>query len=280
MFAKAARLGSEKARGTLKGICEYFGYSRQAYYKRYDRDEKRLIEEKRIIVAVDNVRKKLPRVGTRKLIGMIDVAVGRDRLFCVLRKHHKLVPQRRRYHVTTNSRHEWGRHRNLIRDKLPTRPNEQYVSDITYIRTEEGHSYLSLVTDRYSRAIVGYDLSKSLAVEGSIRAYKQALKQRVNREIKTIHHSDRGIQYSCHDYINLSKQHGIETSMTEENHVYENAMAERVNGILKTEFGLNKRLKSFTVAKQMVEQSIALYNNYRPHMSLGYKTPTEVHEGR
>jgi len=190
------------------------------------------------------------------------------------------VPQRRRYHVTTNSRHPWERCKNLIKDKPPTQPNEQYVSDITYIKTEEGHVYLSLVTDRYSRAIVGYDVSRSLAVEGSLRAYKRALRQRGKSKVKTIHHSDRGVQYSCHDYIRVSKQHGVETSMTEENHVYENALAERVNGILKTEFGLCKRLKSFEAAQKLVAQSIDLYNNYRPHLSLGYKTPASVHAGR
>lgn len=263
----------------MKKLCDYFGYSRQAYYKRCYFEKKSLEQENEIILAVDEVRKKLPRVGTRKLLSMIDVEVGRDRLFCILRKHRKLVPQRRRYHVTTNSRHQWERHKNLIKDKLPTRPNEQYVSDITYIQTEEGYGYLSLVTDRYSRAIVGYDLSTTLTVEGSLRAYKKALKQRGKSEIKTIHHSDRGIQYSCHEYISLSRKNGIETSMTEENHVYENAMAERVNGILKTELGLCKRLRSIEVARQMVKQSIALYNNYRPHLSLGYKTPATVHAG-
>lgn len=264
----------------MKGLCAYFGYSRQAYYKRCALERRQEKAEKAIIGAVDEVRKKLPRVGTRKLLTLIDEDVGRDRLFDLLRRHRKLVPQKRRYQVTTNSRHGLARHRNLIKATLPSQPNEQYVSDITYIRTEEGYGYLSLVTDRYSRAIVGYDLSASLAVEGSLRAYKKALKQRGESDIKTIHHSDRGVQYSCHEYIALSKQHGIETSMTEDNHVYENAMAERVNGILKTEFGLGKRLKSFAVAQHMVAQSVALYNQYRPHLSLGYKTPAAVHEGR
>ncbi len=263
----------------MSKLCEYFGYSRQAYYKRCEAERGRETQEAEAIAAVDEIRKKMPRVGCRKLLTMIVVKVSRDRLFAVLRKHRKLVPVKRRYHVTTNSQHGLARHKNLIRDKQPTKANEQYVSDITYIRTEEGYSYLSLVTDRYSRAIVGYDLSRSLAVEGSLRAYKQALKQRGNSEVKTIHHSDRGIQYSCHEYVNLSKANGVETSMTEENHVYENAMAERVNGILKTEFGLCKRLKSFAVAKKLVAQSIALYNNYRPHLSLGYKTPALVHAG-
>lgn len=263
----------------MSKLCGYFGYSRQAYYKRCYAEDARKLQETEAVAAVDEIRKKMPRVGCRKLLVMISIKVSRDRLFEVLRKHKKLVPQKRRYHVTTNSRHGLARHKNLIRDEQPTKPNEQYVSDITYIRTEEGFGYLSLVTDRYSRAIVGYDLSHSLGVEGSLRVYKQALKQRGKSEIKTIHHSDRGIQYSCHEYVNLSKKHGIETSMTEENHVYENALAERVNGILKTEFGLSKRLKSFAIAEQMAGQSIWLYNNYRPHLSLGYKTPATVHAG-
>lgn len=261
----------------MSKLCEYFGYSRQAYYKRCHAEKGKELREAEVIGAVDKIRQKLPRVGCRKLMVMIGVEVGRDRLFGILRKHKKLVPVKRRYHVTTKSQHGLARYKNLIRDQEPLKPNEQYVSDITYIRTEEGHGYLSLVTDRYSRAIVGYDLSRSLAVEGSLRAYKQALRQRGESRTKTIHHSDRGIQYSCHEYINLSKANGVETSMTEDNHVYENAMAERVNGILKTEFGLCKRLKSFVMAKKMVEQSIDLYNNYRPHLALGYKTPAQVH---
>ena len=263
----------------MKKVCEYFGYSRQAYYKRVSLEERRLEQACEVIKRVDKIRQKLPRVGTRKLLTMMDVKVGRDRLFDLLRKTGKLVSRRRRYHMTTNSRHRFRKYPNLVKDNKPSGPNEQYVSDITYIRTDEGYGYLSLVTDRYSRLIVGHDFSRTLAVEGSLRAYKKALKQRRPKGVKTIHHSDRGVQYSCREYVELSERHGIQTSMTEENHVYENAMAERVNGILKTEFGLNGRLRSFAVAKDLIDQSVSLYNNYRPHLALDYKTPATVHAG-
>ena len=254
------------------------GISRQGYYKRLKADKQQEALEETVITEVDQIRQKLPRVGTRKLMHMIETKIGRDHLFAVLRWHRKLVPLKRRYHVTTNSRHGYLRHQNLIKEKKPERPNEQYVSDITYVATQQGYGYLSLVTDRYSRLIVGYDFSRSLVVEGSMRALKMALKQR-KRDEETIHHSDRGVQYSCHAYINCLKSHGVIPSMTQENHVYENGMAERVNGILKTEFGLNKRLKSYKAAKKLIQQSIELYNSYRPHMALEYKTPLQVHGG-
>lgn len=232
--------------------------------------------EEQVLREVNEIRSKLPRVGTRKLQYMMRSEIGRDHLFRLLKKENKLIRNRRKNPITTKSRHGFKRYPNLIKGTEPKRPNEQYVSDITYIPTGEGYAYLSLITDRYSRAVVGHKLSRSLSVEGSLKALKKALRQRGDCG-ETIHHSDRGVQYSCHEYIRHACKHGLKTSMTEENHVYENAMAERVNGILKVEFGLNKRLKSFAAAEKQVQQSIELYNTYRPHTALGYKTPAEVH---
>jgi transposase InsO family protein len=147
-----------------------------------------------------------------------------------------------------------------------------FVADITYLETIEGSCYLALVTDLFSRKIVGYDLSKSLAVEGAKRALEMALKN-VAEPDKLIHHSDRGIQYCSYTYTDLLNDQHVQISMTEENHVYENAVAERVNGILKGEFMLGDKLRSFKIAKELVKETIDIYNNERLHMSLNYQTP-------
>lgn len=257
-------------------ICSIFGYSRQAYYKSRQAQMKVLIDEHLIISEVKRIRKRQPRVGGRKLHKMLQARgfqVGRDRLFKILENFNLLVRPKKNYTKTTNSFHRFRKYGNLIKDLKITRPNEVFVSDITYLATQEGFCYLSLVTDVYSRKIVGYDVSDSLAIEGAQRALRMALKK-VSEPGKLIHHSDRGIQYCSNGYVNILEEKEVSISMTEDNHCYENSLAERVNGILKDEFLLGERLPSLSVARKAVRQSISIYNEERLHMSLEYEIPS------
>jgi len=269
---------------TVKSLCEELGMSRQNYYKkRKSRDRKR-INEKLLVELVRRERRRHPRMGTRKLLRLVSpylphlgFSLGRDRLFEVLRRHGLLIRRRRRGVRTTNSRHHFQIHSNLVKDEVLNRPNQAWASDITYLEIKgDKHAYLALVTDMWSRKVVGYDLDTSLEATGAVRALKMAIRQRP-KGLDLIHHSDRGTQYCCHRYTDLLKKHGVAISMTEENHCYENALAERLNGILKQEYGLKHVFASVEDARKAVEQAIVLYNNYRPHLSLNYATPEEVH---
>ncbi len=190
-----------------------------------------------------------------------------------------LVSRKKQYVKTTNSYHRFQVYKNLIKELKITQPNQVFVSDITYISTLEKFCYLSLITDLYSRKIVGYCLSKSLAIEGCLTTLRMALKS-VKQPKKLIHHSDRGIQYCSHAYVKLLQDNNVKISMTEENHVYENAVAERVNGTLKSEFMLGETLASFETAKQLVREAVKTYNNERPHLTLNYNTPDDVYSGQ
>ena len=243
-----------------------------------------MILEQQILNIVRRRRKSLPREGVRKLIKSLDkdfikanLKVGRDTLFNVLRKH-KMLTLRKKYRMrTTNSHHRFYKYNNIIKDLEVTRPNQVWVSDITYIRTVKGFCYLALITDMYSRRIVGYDLSDSLELNGCVRALKKAIYQAKNIK-QLIHHSDRGIQYCSNVYTQILKRKKIEISMTEENHCYENAMAERVNGILKDEFYLDQTFTNVAHAKRATKNAINLYNEIRLHLSLDYKTPNMVYK--
>lgn len=264
---------------SIERICRVFGYSRQGYYKRIHLEEKRREQERHVLGEVQKIRRKQACVGGKKIHKDLHgrgTQIGRDRLFELLRRNNLLIRPRRNYVKTTYSKHRFHVYKNLIREVAIVHPEQVYVSDITYIDTEEGYCYLSLVTDAYSRKIVGYAISKSLAIEGSLKAVKMALKG-VNNPGGLIHHSDRGIQYCSKAYVSLLKRHNVRISMTEESHVYENALAERVNGILKNEFSLGKRLRSYAIAKKMVKEAIEIYNNERLHMSLNYGTPAQKH---
>jgi transposase InsO family protein len=210
------------------------------------------------------------------MLQQMGIEVGRDQLFQMLRKNMLLIKRRKSFTKTTNSYHRFKKHRNLVKNLTVTRPDEVFVSDITYLDTVEGFCYLSLITDLYSRKIVGWNVSKTLSVEGSQNALQMALKN-TNPRSGLIHHSDRGFQYCNPRYTAILEKHGIQISMTEENHVYENAVAERVNGILKDEFLLGQRLISFDHAQQLAENSIKTYNNQRLHLSLNYKTPEQCY---
>ena len=227
-----------------------------------------------------------PRVGTRKLHALLKselteqgLNLGRDALFDLLRRARLLVVNRRAYHKTTDSHHRFRRHPNLLNGDhkhVPQRPEEVWVADITYLPTRDRFAYLSLVTDAYSRKIVGYHVHPTLQTEEVAIAFKKALKQRQSK-LPLIHHSDRGIQYCSSLYQDIHARYGVTCSMTDGYDCYQNALAERVNGILKGEFLLNKPA-NLEEAKRMVEQSVRIYNQKRLHLSLKYKTPDAVHQ--
>jgi transposase InsO family protein len=244
----------------------------------------RLKLEQQIIEIVRERRKSLPREGVRKLTKSLDnefkkakLKVGRDTLFNVLRKHNMLTHRKKTSARTTNSYHRFYKYNNIIRDMKITRANQVWVSDITYIRTINGFCYLALITDVHSRKIVGYDLSDRLELKGCVRALNKAIYQAKNIN-GLIHHSDRGIQYCSNVYTQILKKKKIDISMTEENHCYENAMAERVNGILKDEFYLDQTFDNVAHAKRATKNAINLYNEIRLHLSLDFKTPNMVYK--
>jgi len=276
----------DKTKGfaSLQDISSCFGLKRDAYYKYKDRADKRLEIEQHIIEIIKKRRKSLPREGVRKLNKSLEnefvkanLKVGRDTLFNVLRKHQMLTLRKKYSARTTNSLHRFYKYKNIIKDVEVSRPNQVWVSDITYIRTIKGFCYLALITDMHSRKIVGYDLSDSLELNGCVRALNKALYQ--TKSIKgLIHHSDRGIQYCSNVYTQILKRNKIDISMTEENHCYENALAERVNGILKDEFYLDQTFTNAAHAKRTTKNAINLYNEIRLHLSLDYKTPNMVYK--
>jgi putative transposase len=206
-----------------------------------------------------------------------NLKVGRDTLFNVLRKHNMLTLRKKYSSRTTNSLHRFYKYKNIIKDVEVTRPNQVWASDITYIRTVKGFCYLALITDMYSRKIVGHDLSDSLELNGCVRALQKALYQAKSFK-GLIHHSDRGIQYCSNVYTLILKRNKIDISMTEENHCYENALAERVNGILKDEFYLDQTFTNIAHAKRATKNAINLYNKIRLHLSLDFKTPNMVYK--
>lgn len=255
--------------------------SRQAFYKNRKSRELKEFEEEVIVKLVNDIRHQLPRIGGRKLYYMLkddldklSSKIGRDKFFSILRKNGMLIEPLKRYKTTTNSHHWFRIHSNLIKDLTVDGPDQVLVSDITYIRLRGDFCYLFLVTDLYSRKIVGYHLSMSLAASGAIAAMEMALKG-VESSEGMIHHSDRGIQYCCEDYVELLKNNKIKISMGEVGNPYENAVAERINGILKNEFYLNATFTDFNTALKATRDSINIYNHLRPHMALDYQTPAE-----
>ena len=256
---------------------------RQNYYKAHKRRRRKEIDEGLVEQLVRAERAVQPRLGGRKLYFMLkgeleaaEVSIGRDRFFEVLRDNDLLLEPLPRSPRTTNSRHSLPVFRNIIEGIEVDRPNQVWVSDITYIRTAEGFIYLSLITDKYSRKIVGYWAGDSLETEGCLKALDKALETRPGNA-RIIHHSDRGCQYCSHDYVGRLREEDFEISMTEEKHCSENALAERVNGILKQEYWLGSVFQSKDQAYKAVDEAVYLYNTRRPHTSLNYKTPQEVH---
>lgn len=266
---------------SVESICEVHGISRQAYYKYSRFLGISRMEESLVLKLVRDIRKEHPRMGVRKLynilkedLSKIGRGIGRDKLFDILRSKRLLIKPLRKYVKTTNSHHRFRVYKNLIEDMEINRSNQVFVSDITYLSTYDRFYYLSLVTDVSSRKIVGYNLSDSLSLSGSLNALKMALRGVKDME-GLIHHSDRGIQYCSNQYTQLLKRNQVRISMAGKGNAYENAIAERVNGILKIEYLLDKKYPNHKELKRAVNSGIKLYNEKRPHMSLGYETPAQ-----
>lgn len=269
-----------KGRG-LEVLCRPLGYTRQAYYKRQRSEEREAIKAELIIQEVIRVRAVQKRIGSRKLHYMLggflsehSIEMGRDAFYDLLREHSLLVRKRRLRKPRTTISGPWKRYPNLIRDFKPTAANQVWVSDITYVRVGEGFGYLSLVTDAYSRKIVGHKLSRDLSARGCVSALRSALRNNPDRE-GLIHHSDRGLQYYSSAYMKLLGSR-ISVSMTEKSDPLENAIAERVNGILKDEL-LEKRFERFREARERIDEAVNIYNHLRPHLSIDLLTPAEAH---
>lgn len=234
---------------------------------------------------VDRERKQLPRLGTRKVYHLIKddikkcgLKFGRDKLFDLMQYYGLQIKPRRRYTQTTMSKHWLRKWPNIIKGKAVQRPDEVWVSDITYIKTEEGNCYLNMITDAYSRKIMGYAVDDNMETENMIKALKMATAQRKDQLISTIHHSDRGVQYCSSEYALMITKNNMKLSMTENGDPYENALAERMNRTIKEEFGMDRIMKSRDQVKKIVEESIFLYNSKRPHLALKMKTPEEVYK--
>ena len=206
-----------------------------------------------------------------------DIKMGRDKFYRFLRLHNLLVPKAKNYITTTDSKHMYRKYKNLIKDQVPNRPEQLWVSDITYIKTENGHNYLAIVTDAYSKQIMGYKIDNHMRTSLCKDALAMAIKNRKYPNEKLIHHSDRGFQYCNPKYAGFAEKNAILMSMTEQYDPYENPIAERINRTLKYEYGLKRTIKNTQLAKKMTDQAIHIYNNLRTHFSLDLRKPAEVH---
>ena len=270
----------------MKAACQWCDISPQAHYQMLKRREQRLLIEALVLAQVLEIRQELPRLGGRKLLYLLsdflvkhDIAMGRDRFFNLLGRYGLLIHVKRK---PTRTTFPGGiRSENLLVSLDITRPNQVVVADITYITTAKGFLYLALVTDLYSRKILGWDLSNSLSLEGALRAMKRAIQhiQAAGGQTKEmIHHSDHGVQYTSRDYQKLLRNADIRSSMGAVGNAYDNAVAERVNGILKLEFLLDQRFPDTASARKATAQAVAIYNAKRPHLSLNYQTPSQVYQ--
>ncbi len=265
-------------------LCRLFGKTRHAYYDHQWRQQDHSLRDEVILQLVHKIRIPLPRLGTRKLLPLLkpelishQIDVGRDYLFDLLNEHKLLIRRRKRKVFTTDSRHWMRKYSNLTCELVITRPEQLWVSDITYIRMQNQWGYLSLVTDAYSRKIMGFGFRSDLSALGCLEALQMAYDNRSYGRHSLIHHSDRGCQYCCKEYVDLLGSRNIAISMTERGDPYENALAERMNGIIKGEFNLYGSQENFELTYQRVARSIAAYNEIRPHGSCDYLTPCEAH---
>lgn len=236
-----------------------------------------------VVELVKEVRMRMPRLGTRKLHYLLQpklkkLGIGRDRLFSILKANHMQITPKRQYHITTNSHHRFRKHKYLLEDMAFIRPNQVWVTDITYIGTRKNPMYLALVTDAYSKKIVGYNVSNSLCTTGALKALEMALKRKRDITKRLIHHSDRGVQYCSNEYQELITKHNLGCSMTESYDPYQNAIAERVNGILKQEFLFGITVSDMQLMNLLITESIDIYNDERPHSSCQMKTPNQMHK--
>lgn len=233
---------------------------------------------------VRELRREQMRLGTLKVYKLIQpsleklqIKLGRDKFFNIMRENRMLIQRKKRFHKTTNSNHRFRKHPNLIKGNIYRKSEQVWVSDITYVKTEKGYLYLSLITDLYSKKIMGYNLSDNMKVESTTKALRMALSQRQYKNRKLIHHSDRGFQYCSDEYTGLLRANKIKISMTQNHDPYENAAAERVNGILKDEFGIGEGFVNEAQAHREIMNVIKVYNSKRPHMSCDYFTPNFAH---
>lgn len=266
-------------------LCSLFGYTKQAYYKCDNSSIRVTVEQQQTKAAVLQLRRQMPRLGTRKLHYMLKeqfrkqhLKMGRDKLFTLLRKEGLLIVKRKKYTVTTNSKHWMRKYPNLIKGLMVHRPEQLWVADITYLETQESNSFLHLITDAYSKQIMGYELCNDMEASSTLKALQMAIGKRKYSHNPLIHHSDRGLQYCSKLYINHLIENKIQISMTENGDPYENAVAERMNGILKDEFGLSEKMDDLAAALQQTHQSIQTYNELRPHLSCHYFTPKQMHQ--
>jgi putative transposase len=265
----------ERSHG-LRELCRLLGYSSQAYYQYNRQAEKRTFKQEEFIQQVLEHRRLQPRLGARKLLELMQPEMGRDAFFELLKENGLLV-RRKRYRVrTTFSCHRFRKYPNLVNNLVPERANQLWVSDITYIRVGQDFAYLSLVTDAYSRKIIGFFMSHDLSTDSCLNALRMALATRLTDQ-PLIHHSDRGTQYCSQAYTNLLNKKGIAISMTQSGNPRDNAIAERVNGILKMEL-LKESYDNINIAYKSVKQAISIYNTLRPHSSLDMLTPENAHQ--
>lgn len=265
-------------------LCALFGKTRQGWYDEKDRDRDRQAEEYFVLSQVLKLRQTHKRMGASKLRFLIDgllrdhrIRMGRDRFYDLLRRHQLLVKPHRRYVRTTDSDHPYIRYPNIAKEILLNKPCQLWVSDITYLRVKEQFAYLSLITDAYSKKVVGWALWPSLSSQGPLKALQMAIATE-NPTANLIHHSDRGVQYCCYEYVNELKNSEIGISMTERGDPYENAIAERMNETFKVEYNLAETFESFRQAEESTRHAIEVYNNLRPHLSCGLLTPNQAHQ--
>jgi putative transposase len=271
---------------SMEVLCRLFGKTRHAYYDNQWRHQNETIKDDIILQLVHKIRNTaLPRLGTRKLLillkpelGAHQIKAGRDYLFDLLQEHKLLIRRRKRKVFTTDSRHWMRKYANLTRELIITRPEQLWVSDITYIGMGNQWGYLSLITDAYSHKIMGIGFRSDLLALGCLEALQMAYDNRSYGQLPLIHHSDRGCQYCCKEYVDLLNAQHIAISMTERGDPYENALAERMNGIIKEEFNLYSSQENFENTYQRIIKSVAVYNEIRPHGSCDDLTPSLAHK--
>lgn len=267
----------------ITAVCCQLGYSKQAYYKAKKTRQCADCHRAEVLEMVLSVRRQMPRLGVRKLYHLLGpslqkekIPIGRDLLFQWLKESNLLVSRKKRYVKTTDSRHWMRRYPNLVKGVVPDHPEQHWVADITYITTRQGFSFLHLLTDAYSKKIMGYELCNDMLATSTLKALQMALANRQYNSLIT-HHSDRGLQYSSTTYLEQLKSAGLHVSTTQDGSPYDNAVAERINGILKDEFGLDAVFDNFEQLQKQTKQSIEIYNVKRPHLSCSFLTPQQMH---
>lgn len=268
----------------MKWLYQCFGISKQAYYKRLNAYREKQAQALVVLSLVKPLRERMTALGARKLHGELQkpfaehgIKMGRDAFIAFLRARGMLVKRTKRYHITTNSKHYYYTSPNRLKGLALERSEQVWVSDITYLRLDGQHAYLALVTDAYSKKIMGWSVEPHMRVDLVKGALGMALRNAEFGREQIIHHSDRGIQYCCPEFTDYAQKQGMLLSTTQQYDPYENAVAERINGILKHEFGLGKTLPSLTFARNMVREAVEIYNNERPHWSLDLEKPTVAH---